>query len=956
MTREHTLKAAVDHLRHLVPAQSPLDRFVHHNPLHAFEDLKFEDGVLEAAALYNNEPYWSEEAYRAELAKGRIQHRDLQWVVQREVLPHHVAGIVDRRVLAHALLAHPFEALGGEALEWTLSETDVLLRPRADLRPKTYNLLVAEAGGDPQRAVQRLWEACVSRRAALPLPSASGEAGVQRVRDVLLGLQGSDLDSLVHPVLIRWAGAFLDHGVSYWPMSDRNLGFFEAFLLHYDQPFDVGRPWLQTLRDEVRRARRDGLSASAVSLEMLDALGHPEAHWAEVLERTVMALPGWTGMFQRLADRPDTAPERLDAPTDMAEFIAVRLMLEVSAANWLLGDRPGKSLLQRARLLPDASAATPDVDPAWTLFQVCQMLGISASVLADLTDAAVSELLVETYALDPVRRRMMLHTAYERRFRVETLDAVSAHARRMATAPHTPVRVQCTFCVDDREESTRRLLEEVAPWIETLGGPGSYGISMYFQGLDHGHPQALGPAGFEPRHIVVERSLSPQPATRRWQGLAQHNLEVGSQTLFRGGLVSLGGVGAALPMALRILAPRLHGRLTQRPQPEVTELDYFREGEERDAHGYLRGFSLEEQVDIAEGSLRIMSLVKDFAPLVCCFGHGSRSMNNPHEAAHDCGACGGGRGGPNARVFARFLNDPRVKAGLRERGIDVPEDTWFVGAYHNTADDAVEWFDLQLVPESHRALLAETRVAIDQMRALDAHERCRKFESVPLHLTPEQALHSVENRVEDLAQPRPEYGHCTDAMCFVGRRSWSRGLFLDRRAFLCSYDPECDDDGSVLATLLSWALPVGAGINLEYWFSVIDNEGYGSGTKLPHNITGLVGVMNGHQSDLRTGLPWQMVEVHEPVRLLCVVEATPEALLKVATDHPDVGRLVVNGWIQLASLDARTGELMFFEDGGFVPWRPEVSKIPLVRSSREWYAGTRGLLPAASVVPAGGAR
>src|SRR5205814_7659413 len=120
-----------------------------------------------------------------------------------------------------------------------------------------------------------------------------------------------------------------------------------------------------------------------------------------------------------------------------------------------------------------------------------------------------------------------------------------------------------------------------------------------------------------------------------------------------------------------------------------------------------------------------------------------------------------------------------------------------------------------------------------------------------------------------LAAPR----HATSALCIVGRRNRTRGLFLDRRAFLVSYDPSRDDDGAILARIMAAVVPVVAGINLEYYFSYIDPTGYGCGTKLPHNVTSLLGVMDGAQSDLRTGLPWQMVEIHEPTRLAIVVES-----------------------------------------------------------------------------------
>src|SRR5262249_59758234 len=131
------------------------------------------------------------------------------------------------------------------------------------------------------------------------------------------------------------------------------------------------------------------------------------------------------------------------------------------------------------------------------------------------------------------------------------------------------------------------------------------------------------------------------------------------------------------------------------------------------------------------------------------------------------------------------------------------------------------------------------------------------------------------------------WGHGTNAVTIVGRRSRTRGLFLDRRAFLNSYDPTQDDaDGTILTRILRAAVPVCAGISLEYYFSFVDNAGYGSGTKLPHNIASLVGVMDGAASDLRTGLPWQMGGIHEPMRPLFVVEARPEGLLRVLARNP----------------------------------------------------------------------
>jgi uncharacterized protein YbcC (UPF0753/DUF2309 family) len=518
------------------------------------------------------------------------------------------------------------------------------------------------------------------------------------------------------------------------------------------------------------------------------------------------------------------------------------------------------------------------------------------------------------------------------------------------------------FCLDEREESFRRHLEEVEPACETFSTAGFFNVAMYHQGVTDAHPRPLCPVAIRPDHYVAEIEPDGNGLTgrsrrlqRRAAGFLGYNVHLGSRLPVRGALLMTAfGWLALIPLVLRVVFPWLSSRWRRVHETSITARRTRLQLNREDGPppiGMHAGFTVREMADIVRRVLEDIGMRDRLSPLVLIVGHGSISLNNPHESAHDCGACGGGRGGPNARAFSQMANDPRVRQLLAAEGLSIDATTWFVGAQRNTCNNAVAFFDEDLVPAGHHPVFERVREAIETTRRREAHERCRRFDAVPRWYPPLAALAHVQGRAADLAQPRPEYGHATNAFCIIGRRTRTRGLFLDRRAFLVSYDPTGDRDGAILARIMAAVVPVVAGISLEYYFGYIDPSGYGSGTKLPHNVTSLLGVMDGAQSDLRTGLPWQMVEIHEPTRLAIVVEGTPDRVWGVVQRNPDIERLVRNRWIWLACLDAGSGAVWELRSTGFVQHGREHPLAVVTGDSSAWYQGKRGFLHPVTLMP-----
>ncbi|MBB5953665.1 hypothetical protein FHS29_000235 [Saccharothrix tamanrassetensis] len=887
-----TITALVERAAALLPEQGPLQAFVHHNTLHAFEHLPFTDAVTEAAGVFGTEPYQSEAAFHAHLRSGRITPDDLDAVVAAEVVDDGdpvVPGGPTLRRFHETRLRHHVEVPHGAALHWLLAETDAV------------------------DAVDPRWDLL---RAVAPEPVAP--APHRRPRDRVLATTGVDPDHLVHPLLIRLTAAFLDQGVAYWSMPAREHGLLTAFRALYGRAGGPPDPFLRGLAACLREQR--GRDAERTIRWALDELGVPEQDRADVITATLLSLRGWAGMVRQFELRPDRAPVE-PRPARLTDYLAVQLTLDVFAT---------RHVLATAEPVADV-VARPELALVYEAFVLARLMEVP---LTGRPQAAAWLAVVD--GCDEVERRRLLHLAYERRHRVDVLDGLAAH-QRVSARTGTP-SFQAVFCLDEREESVRRHLEECCPTVETFGFAGFFGVAMNYRGVHDVRSRPLCPVVVTPRHAVVEQPIRPGREPRRIKARWTRTVSVGSRTLARGGVASVAlGVTGLASLVGRCLFPRAAHRWSNRHgTPPATRL--------------VMGFPVDEMVDIVATTLRTTGLSRALAPVVLIVGHGSSSLNNPHESAHDCGATGGGRGGPNARAFAAMANDPAVRSGLAERGIVIPGGTWFVGGYHNTSDDSMAYYDEDLVPAGHVEPLRAAKEALGTACALAAHERCRRFESAPPDLALVDALPHAETHAVDLGQPRPEYGHATNAVCVVGRRSRTRGLFLDRRAFLASYEPSSDTDDTLLAGLLAAVGPVCAGINLEYYFSFVDPAGYGCGTKLPHNITGLIGVMDGHASDLRTGLPWQMVEIHEPVRLLLVVEVGPERLSGIVRANPALDRLVSGGWIRLVAWDPETDAMHVFQDGTFQPHAPERTAFPVVGRSVEVYAGSRDHLGCAHVL------
>ncbi|PSP98605.1 DUF2309 domain-containing protein [Halobacteriales archaeon QS_4_70_19] len=701
-------------------------------------------------------------------------------------------------------------------------------------------------------------EASLDRMAADEAPAATGGSTTATDR--------------VDAVLTKWLAAFFDQGRAEWSMPNREQGFYEAFraVAPHDGDIPDGDA-IADLPDHPVDAIRDRLS------------GHHIGEWQDVFEFHLAALPGWTGFLEQRAADGDAWQSAY--PATLSGYLAVRLTLAD------LFDAP----------------LTPDEAPG------------DAADGSGADDGRIP--LPEVWL-----------SAWEATYRADLVDSLTDASESVAgSATDDRPDAQLVFCIDTRSEIIRRHVEATGDY-ETHGYAGFFGIPMRYAGYDADVTVDACPPILDAQHRIADHPTKPaddeQAAHDHWHGTldaarsAVKRLTTNAATAFS--FVEGAGAGYGAALTARTLLPgRVHHLLDTAGErvPDTHEFCEPSVDYNPDSVNELReGLTLDEKVEYAANAFELMGW-KQFARVVVFAGHASETANNPFDSSLDCGACAGNPGGPNARVLAAICNDEAVRAELRERGIEIPDDTVFVAGEHNTTTDEVELYAHD-VPETHADDIEQLRADLADARAGAAAERAGDMGA-----DEDAGVRETQRRAADWAETRPEWGLAGNAGFVIGPRALTDGLDLDGRSFLHSYDWTTDPEGEALEAIMTGPMVVTQWINTQYYFATVDNAVYGSGSKVTHNPVGNVGVYQGNGGDLMTGLPLQSLmqaddePYHQPLRLSTVVHAPVERVTEVLADNAALTELLDNSWLSLTVVDPAQDHRAFHYEGD-LEWTP----------------------------------
>lgn len=654
---------------------------------------------------------------------------------------------------------------------------------------------------------------------------------------------------------IKWCGTYFDEGQSVIKIPADDDGFYSTFktLCSYDKRLHQGlkqhKQWLMQLPEHAEDA----------IVQCLDFLNIPDEEQLSFVKKSFAQLPGWSGYIKWRTEWQNTSHYSGKHSNMLVDFIAIRFII-----TFLLNPKISLS----KGLANNTKAHThPMIDRIKTL---------------------------------------------EENYKSHLIHPLLAEAKAMHTVPKTSPEVQLVFCIDVRSEPFRRQLEILGHY-ETLGFAGFFGLPIRLHDYNSGKITDSCPVLLKPRYDIHDRPKHKHSCSEKQHEQGQklingltdiyQQLKYNFATPFA--LVETLGAWCGLLMLFKTMKPTftlsMINKWIQKIRPTVATIPMV----DMTSDDSSNGISPSDQALYAEAVLRIMGLTDHFGKFVIFCGHGSSTQNNPYASGLDCGACGGNHGGGNAKALAAILNKTSIRDRLYERGIFIAPDTQFLAAEHNTTTDDMFIFEDGVHPSLNKEVLKKLHDDLKEAKTKNAASRVSYFD-VSSQINP---IEETTRRSQDWSEVRPEWGLARNAAFIIAPRQLSKHLDLEGRCFLHSYDWVKDEQLTSLETILTAPMVVAQWINTQYLFSTVDNVNYGSGSKVTHNVTGKIGVMQGNSSDLMHGLPLQSVNAtdtinyHQPQRLLTIIHAPRKNVSAIIDRQEILKTLFFNAWVHLIVIE-----------------------------------------------------
>ena len=519
-----------------------------------------------------------------------------------------------------------------------------------------------------------------------------------------------------------------------------------------------------------RGLRRVAERADDAVLDALDRLGVADDERDAYLQAHLTRMPGWAAHVQWCSGRGEGV--------DVLDYLAMRLTYEAILLNGPRRSAPAVPEIERPGGVPSARERAA---------RLAEVVGLGPANEAEIAAAARA-----LSALPVTAREMLWQNAFEAHYRDGLLEGLSR-----APQPHrnsAPVHTQLVCCIDTRSEGLRRHLEELGGY-ETLGFAGFFAVAIRFTGSAGRRAERPVPGADSSRATRSRES----PPTGADGAVARQARRAAGPGRCRGGLPRRQGrpAGAVHPRG----GGRLGGGAARRRQDRAR-----RRPPARCAGGSAtpvapaaptvlerqRPSAAQEQAPVRRGRADDDGAHRRLRRLVVLCAHGSTTENNPYQAALDCGACGGqpggterphGRGDPEPGGRARRICGSGHRRSRPTRGSSPPSTT--------PPNDRVTLLDPHLVPGRLRQRRRGTWPP-----TCSGPGRCWQpsaaltLPGAARTVPPAGRARHVTAQVVGLGAGLSRSGGWPATPPSSSRpRSLTRGIDLQRRAFLHSYEP-----------------------------------------------------------------------------------------------------------------------------------------------------------------------